>query len=954
MAAIGEVLAAARRLHTAGKLAEAEPLYRRILAADGRHAEALALLGVLLHQRSQHGEAAGLIERSLALKPNQPTALLNLGSVRRALGEGERAIGHYRAAIAAKPDFAEAHKALGEALLAGGQAVEALAAFRRFAALAPASALAQCRCGQALFALDDGVAAEAAFRAALDLDAMLAEAHSGLADLLRRRGDDRAAGWLWHAVALGRPRAPHFATLGNLYRQRGDLESAEFCFRQAVALAPDSADAQANLGALLHVAGRAGAHAALDRAIALQPDHAEAHASRGLVRLSEGEWAAGWQDYAWRQRSRAARTSRLPWPDWDGAPLGPGGTLVVWGEQGVGDEIMFASMLPDLAARAGRLVLVGDARLAPLVNRSFPAVRFVPYADAKAALAGIVDARRAAAGSLGQWLRRAASDFPAGDGYLAPDPARRDALAQRYRTRAAGRRLVGFSWRSGNAETGAQRSIPLAEWLPLFRRPDCLFVNLQYGDVAAELDAFAHAHGVDLLHDAEIDPLRDLDGFAAQVAALDIVVTADNSTVHMAGALGVPVLALLSAVPDWRWQRSGGQTPWYRSARLLRQASAGQWASVIGEAAAQLGGTAPPAVRVAARPVAVLLNDTSRWYHWGCTGTSTGLRDGIAARGYEVRGVPITRLATLGFTPGDDFDDPAAFAALAAADPDLTDLLAQAKVVVVNGEGSLHGLTPTALRLLYLAWIAKARFGAALHIVNHSCYPDSTGAPPQGRALDLYAKVYRAADHVAVREPLSLAQVRALGVDAVQAFDCLPLFVRDRFAAATPRSDRAVLAGSVLLGGGDSALYRAIVAHLRRHGLAVDILTGANGPPALEEMRFAWQLKKACGDEVSVVEAGSAADWLAVLSGARLLVSGRFHHSIAAASLGTPFVAFGSNTRKVEGLSQILGGEPPLAYDAPGAPAAALERIDRLLAGAAAAPLLERMCALAEGNFAGL
>jgi tetratricopeptide (TPR) repeat protein/ADP-heptose:LPS heptosyltransferase len=928
------------QLHNAGKLAEAEHAYQRILAADPRQAEALALLGVLLHQRGQHAEAAGHIERSLALKPRQPTALLNLGSVRRALGNPAKAETHYRAALALKPDFADAWKALGETQLAQGAAAAALESFRRFAGAAPGNLLAPCRAAQAQLAAGATEEAAATLQAVLARDPTFAEAHAVLADVARRRGDAEAAlEALWRAIALGRATPGQFTTLGNLYRQQDKPELAEFCFRQVVAQQPRSADALANLGALLHVMGRGGARAVLEAAIALQPDHAEAHGSLGLVRLFEGEWE-GWDDYAWRQRSRHARTSRLPWPAWEGQALLPHETLVVWGEQGVGDEIMFASMVGELP---GRIVLVGDARLKPLMQRALPRVRFVAVEDAQAELSALKDAHVIAAGSLGRFRRRSDTAF-SGQAFLQADAAQRDALAARYRARAAGRKLVGFSWRSGNAETGARRTVSLEAWLPLLRRTDCLFVNLQYGDVAAELAAFAARHGVEILHDPTIDPLRDMDGFAAQVAALDIVISADNSTVHVAGALGVPTLALLAAVPDWRWRRSGGNTPWYAAVRLLRQDLPGQWDAVIGEANAALDGrTAPVSPR---RPVAVLLNDTAAWYHWGCTGTSTALREQLERRGYDVRGVPITRLLTLGVTP-QDFESADTFAQVNASDPDLVALLRQAKLMLVNGEGSLHGATPTALRILYLCWLAKTRFGAALHIVNHSCYPDAEAAA-------LYAMVYRAADYVAVREPLSVPAVLALGVEPALAFDSLPLYVRDHFSGRPPRTDVAVLAGSVLLGGRDAGLYPQIVQHLRSRGLEVVVLTGANGPPALEEIRFALQVKKACGDAVRLVEARSAADWLATIAGARLLVSGRFHHSIAAAALGTPFVAFGSNTQKVEGLMQALGGEPPVAWTDPAALATALARIDCLLAEGMALPPLDELCRRAEGNFAAL
>jgi ADP-heptose:LPS heptosyltransferase len=114
------------------------------------------------------------------------------------------------------------------------------------------------------------------------------------------------------------------------------------------------------------------------------------------------------------------------------------------------------------------------------------------------------------------------------------------------------------------------------------------FVSLQYGDCRADLEAVRRDVGVEILHDESVDPLKDLDDFAAQTAAMDLVISIDNSTVHMAGALDVPVWAMLPAVPDWRWMLDRSDSPWYPSVRLFRQATAGEWGPVIERVAEEL------------------------------------------------------------------------------------------------------------------------------------------------------------------------------------------------------------------------------------------------------------------------------------------------------------------------------------------------------------------------------
>ena len=143
---------------------------------------------------------------------------------------------------------------------------------------------------------------------------------------------------------------------------------------------------------------------------------------------------------------------------------------------------------------------------------------------------------------------------------------------------------VGVSWRGGpTPEIIRMRSIALAQMAGIFAMPGVHGINLQYGECSGELKEAEEKTGVVIHSWDDADPLRDLDGFAAQIAALDLVISVDNSTVHMAGALGVPVWVLLPFVPNWRWMLKRTDSPWYPAARLFRQPSSGDWPSVLEE-----------------------------------------------------------------------------------------------------------------------------------------------------------------------------------------------------------------------------------------------------------------------------------------------------------------------------------------------------------------------------------
>jgi hypothetical protein len=265
----------------------------------------------------------------------------------------------------------------------------------------------------------------------------------------------------------------------------------------------------------------------------------------------------------------------------------------VYGEQGLGDEIMFASCLPDVLARAGApaVVIECDERLAPLYARAFPGVRVhgARRDGDRRWLAAHPDlACQIAIASLPRLFRRSADAFPRHAGYLRADPA----AVARWRAwlaAAGGGRAVGMAWRGGTAASrGALRTMPLPDWQPLLRVPGVRWVVLQRGTQADELSTLQAMTGAKpLVPDLAPD---DVDAQAALVAALDRVITVDASLAHLAGALGCPVSIALPQLADWRWGRADAATAWYPSARLYRQRAPGEWGTV---AAALAAGLAP-------------------------------------------------------------------------------------------------------------------------------------------------------------------------------------------------------------------------------------------------------------------------------------------------------------------------------------------------------------------------
>lgn len=373
-------------------------------------------------------------------------------------------------------------------------------------------------------------------------------------------------------------------TRGDALANSGRRGQALTAYSRAAESETTAADATLRIGKMRRVLGdRDGALTALDMAEALSADPALAAYERGILKLERGEFGDGWKDYEarWRSDRFAGSWGFVPRPMVPHLTLAPsraalaGKRVLLLGEQGPGDQIMFASMLPDLAATAQRATCVCEPRLLRLFRASFPDVEF---ADPRGLSLSDDDFdAMVAIGSLGSAFRRAAGDFP-GAPYLRPSDAARAAWAERVGARTA-RLRIGVSWRGGVAQTGqGMRSIALADLAPLVA-DDVELVSLQYGDVADEIAASGLP--IRVFPRAATD---DFDDLAGLIANLDAVVSVQNTTVHLAGALGAKCLALLPQVSEWRYMREGEVMPWYGSVRLLRQETAGDWDGVIARA----------------------------------------------------------------------------------------------------------------------------------------------------------------------------------------------------------------------------------------------------------------------------------------------------------------------------------------------------------------------------------
>lgn len=545
---IGQVLHEALRLHQQGRLREAEKLYARVLKAAPGNFDALHLSGLVKAQAGQMGEAYRLIAAALKVNQQSPDAYANFANVLHALKRDDEALAALERALTLKPGDAEILRLRGNALLALGRAEDALPCFAAALKANPRHAEARLNRGSALATLGRAEEALTDFDAALTL-----MPHHP--DALYNRGSA--------LLALGR------------------AADALAAFDRALARAPNHVQALNNRGRALQVLNRhREAVESFGKAIALDASYADAHSNRALSLLTLGDLGGGFAEYEWRWKRSGMSDSNRNYRGrlWLGDYPLARKTILLSAEQGLGDSIQFARYAPLLERAGARVLLEVQAELKLLmttlagVDAVFARGEILPAYDVHCPI-----------GSLPLALKTGPESIPADIPYLAAG----EAHLARWRPdleKLPGKRIA-FAW-AGHARhpNDRNRSIDLKQLAPLPEREGVSFLSVQRDLRTEDAERLAALGNVTHLGDR----LDDMADTAAVLALADLTIAVDTSVAHLAGALGRPLWVLLPFSPDWRWTLQQPHSPWYPQARLFRQPSAGDWASVLAAVAGAL------------------------------------------------------------------------------------------------------------------------------------------------------------------------------------------------------------------------------------------------------------------------------------------------------------------------------------------------------------------------------
>ncbi len=536
--------------HTQKDFKNAAVCFKKALKIDPSYADAYNNLGNAQAEMGMSTEAVASYQKAFTIDPLHFDALYNLGNLYHDRKEFKQAISCYHQALSLKPDHVDLHINLGKTCHVAGNPENAFSYYQKASSF-------------------NGNMPE--------LDFYMGNA------LLDQHKNDQALVYYERLVRKIPQHVDGWINMGIAYHNQDRLDDAVRCYNQALDADPHNAKAFNNLGKTFRDQGNLkNAFFCYQKAIELSPAYAEAHVNHAFCLLLAGRFTEGWPEYEWRLAEKEIFPKSDARPLWDGTDC-PEKSIMVHAEQGIGDEIMFASCLPDLVKRVGRCTVACDQRLKPLFDRSFPGIRCVErHAAQKRAPRGVFASdMKIAMGSLPLHFRNHPDNFPKPHRYLAADPV--DIQKWRMRFQGLGQGIcVGISWRAGKQQnTGRLRSIALNQWETAFSVPGIHLINLQYGSCDDEIRDVHNAYNINIHTWSDADPLKDMDDFAAQISALDLVVSVDNSTVHLAGGLGIPVWTLIPHSPDWRWMMDRKGTHWYASMRLFRQASPGNWTDVF-------------------------------------------------------------------------------------------------------------------------------------------------------------------------------------------------------------------------------------------------------------------------------------------------------------------------------------------------------------------------------------
>lgn len=590
----------------AGKPEKAEKSYRNSLKINNSDPDVMNDLGNLLVQLKKPKKAEQLIRKAIKLKPEEAIFYNNLGTALRDQFKADEADEAYRRAIEINPEFAGAMTNLGIVLSSRNKLDEAIALFEHALEIDPNNAHAHNNMADVFVKQRKMSNAVRHYIEASETDPNNARIFENLGrTLMRMKLYSEAIIELSRAMELDSTNSATFVNFGKVLRYLGKFDqSREFLeasledrpddmdlkdnlsmvylaghqydksiamLDEILALHPDDGGAVSNLGFVLHMKGMIEeAFKLFKKAIKLKQDDPQVQFNFASALLSNGELEQGWKYYRGRKGLIVHESviREFPHEEWAGQPL-RGKKIFLWDEQGIGDELRFASMFPDIINMGAEVTIECQSRLADLFARSFPAaeIQVSPYGPAETGKRYFD--YHCSALDLAPLVRATIESFPKGDdSYLVPD-AKRVAFWKNRIAQLPEQCNIGLVWRSGHMVQEKKYFFTNMDGLaPILALPGVNFINLMYSECAADVAEAKNKYGVTLHTWDDINMLNDLDDISALMSNLDLVISQTSAVSEMAGGLGVPCFGFYPLKKDV-FMLGTGNDAWHNTARFF-------------------------------------------------------------------------------------------------------------------------------------------------------------------------------------------------------------------------------------------------------------------------------------------------------------------------------------------------------------------------------------------------
>ena len=555
--------------HKAGQVHEAKRLYTVILKAQPKHPDANHNAGVIAVGDGKIELALPFFKRALESNPNKAQFWY---SYIDALIKLERLIDAKALLDQAKNKYAEG---------AGfGQLEQRLNKLNKPPAIKLNHADAYYNMGIALKAQSKLEEAIVAYKKAISIKPDYADAYYNMGIILKEQSKLEEAIVAYNKAIFIKPDyAKAYNNMGIALKAQSKLEEAIVAYNKAISIKPDYAEAYHNMGNALQEQNKLKeAIKAYNNALAIQPDNAEINHNLSFALLATKDFDQGFiqSESRWKTKGRVGTFLQSAKPMWNGEK---NQRILVWGEQGIGDELMFSSIIPELYAASLKILVKCDKRLIPLFERSFPAD--LTYFSKEQLVPEDEYDFHIPMGSLPLTFRKSLESFKkSASGFLKCDMKKAESfkaqLMQKY-----DKKIIGISWKTASSVRDSfNRNINLAELAKTLQNSNTQLLCLQYGDVYDEIEAVKKDFGIEVIQFSDVDNKNDIEGLASLISACDQIVSTTNVTVHLAGALGAKVTALLPFSPRWIWG-DGSESFWYNSVTPFKQNLYQNWGNVL-------------------------------------------------------------------------------------------------------------------------------------------------------------------------------------------------------------------------------------------------------------------------------------------------------------------------------------------------------------------------------------